>query len=191
MACSLAVRALCPLCCYADPWSPPGSPTPPAGCAVRPARAMRARTASRRFIWAVRPIRSADRRRMAWTALPHTGWRYRPDGAWRARVLGGQRQLSLHTRPECGSVPTAPGTDTPWGNTLPPRTVYTGGGGNSARQRSPPGRGKLLTARPILVLSLLFIYSPPGPHRPQHPAVGKSLAPNPGTQRRWYPMLMK
>ena len=91
---------------------------------------------------------------------PHTRWRYRPDGAWRGFVPGGQGDRALRSRPQRGSVPTAPGTNTNWGVTPPPHTQDSRVGGISPGQRPPPGQGSVPNARPTLAPRLLFIFLP-------------------------------
>ena len=150
------------------PLDPP--PVPPAG-AARPARAVRARFAPCCIIRAVRAARRAEGPRTTPSAPPHDSWRYRPTGAWRAVVQGGRGDRALRTRPQRGSVPTAPGTDTRWEVATPPPITAPRPReeGNSPRQRPPPGRGKVPTARLILAPHFLFVVIPLGRPGPQSP----------------------
>ena len=92
---------------------PPPLPHPSPGGAARTCGTSPRRP--RFVIQAMRAARSAEGPRTAPSAPPHTSWRYRPRGAWRAVVQGGRGDRALRTRPQRGCVPTAPGTDTRWG----------------------------------------------------------------------------
>ena len=84
---------------------------------------------------------------------------------------GGRGDRVLRTRPQRGSVPTVPGTDTRWEVATPPPITAPRPReeGNSPGLRPPPGRGKVPTARLILAPHFLFIVIPLGRPAPQSP----------------------
>ena len=97
---------------------------------------------------------------------------------------GGRGDRALHTRPQLGSVPTAPGTDAGCGV---PHRHRAQGRGNSPGHRPPPGRRQVPTAGLILAPHFLFIIIPlgrPGPQSPRRVSSwGRILRPS-GTEEQ-------